>query len=217
MIREIDLAKISDGKLYDIGDMAKLGVDDCSGCHACCCGMGDSITLDPYDVYRLEKGLGKSFETLLSENLELRVADGIILPCLRMDSDEQCTFLNGEGRCSIHPHRPGICRLFPLGRIFENNTHKYFLQIHECHKERQTKIKIKKWLDTPELSSYEAYIDKWHYFIKGISDKAPDMPEEELKAVNMRILQEFFIKPYNAEDSFCTQFEKRLSDMSKNN
>ncbi|WP_026524706.1 YkgJ family cysteine cluster protein [Butyrivibrio sp. MB2005] len=213
MIRDVDLDKISDGKLYDIGDMAKLGVDDCSGCHACCCGMGDSITLDPYDVYRLEKGLGKSFEELLSENLELRVADGIILPCLKMDGDEKCTFLNREGRCSIHPHRPGICRLFPLGRIFEDNTHKYFLQIHECHKERQTKIKIKKWQDTPELSSYEAYIDKWHYFLKEISDKAPEMPEEELKSINMRILQEFFIKPYNVEESFYAQFEERLSGM----
>ena len=84
MIRDIDLKEISDGKLYDLNDMAKLGVDDCSGCHACCCGMGDSITLDPYDVYRLEKGLGKSFEELLASNLELRVADGIILPCLKM-------------------------------------------------------------------------------------------------------------------------------------
>ncbi|WP_029320829.1 YkgJ family cysteine cluster protein [Butyrivibrio sp. AE3004] len=227
MLRDVDLKDISDGKLYDIGDMAKLGVDDCSGCHACCCGMGDSITLDPYDVFRLEKGLGKTFEELLSENLELRVADGIILPCLKMMSGksqnqtgrneersisdkESCTFLNDAGRCSIHPFRPGICRLFPLGRIFENNTHRYFLQVNECHKERQTKIKIKKWIDTPELGRYEAYIDKWHYFIKNISDKAEDMPEVELKAVNMQILQNFFIAPYDINSDFYEQFYGRL-------
>ncbi len=226
MIREIDLDKISDGKLYDIGDMAKLGVDDCSGCHACCCGMGDSITLDPYDVYRLEKGLSKSFEELLSEHLELRVADGIILPCLKMSSDgasvregtitssEQtghCTFLDENGRCSIHSYRPGICRLFPLGRIFENGSHKYFLQVNECLKERQTKIKIKKWIDTQDIGKYEAYIDRWHYFIKSIADRAAEMPEDQLKAVNMGILQKFFIAPYDPATDFYSQFEERLN------
>ncbi len=225
MIREIDLDKISDGKLYDIGDMAKLGVDDCSGCHACCCGMGDSITLDPYDVYRLEKGLSKSFEELLAEHLELRVADGIILPCLKMSTDgaavktsasatnEQeghCTFLDENGRCSIHLYRPGICRLFPLGRIFENDSHKYFLQVNECLKERQTKIKIKKWIDTQDIGRYESYIDRWHYFIKSITDRAAEMPEDQLKAVNMGILQRFFIAPYDANIDFYSQFEERM-------
>ncbi|WP_408070781.1 YkgJ family cysteine cluster protein [Butyrivibrio sp. JL13D10] len=214
MIRDVDLKEISDGKLYDINDMAKLGVDDCSGCHACCCGMGDSITLDPYDVYRLEKGLHKSFEMLLAENLELRVADGVILPCLKMkETSDSCTLLNDEGRCSIHAFRPGICRLFPLGRIFENNTHKYFLQVHECKKQRQTKLKIKKWLDTPELGKYESYIDKWHYFLKGITDKAGELSEEELKTANMKILQTFYVNPYDMETDFYEQFDNRLKNI----
>ena len=118
MKRNIDLDQISDKKIYTANDMAKLGVDDCSGCHACCTGMGDSITLDPYDVYRLEKGLNKGFDELLAENLELRVADGVILPCLKLGEKDACSFLSSEGRCSIHPYRPGICRLFPLGRIY---------------------------------------------------------------------------------------------------
>ncbi|WP_026493430.1 YkgJ family cysteine cluster protein [Butyrivibrio sp. XPD2002] len=214
MLRDIDIKEISDGKLYDINDMAKLGVDDCSGCHACCCGMGDTITLDPYDVYRLEKGLNKSFEELLSGHLELRVADGIILPCLSMKTGaDSCTFLNENGRCSIHAFRPGICRLFPLGRIFDNNSHKYFLQVHECHKERQTKIKLKKWIDTPELGKYENYIDKWHYFLKGVTDKAPQMPAEELKAINMKILQAFFMKAYDTGEDFYEQFEERIESL----
>ena len=211
MIREINLTEISDGKKYSIGDMAKLGVDDCRGCHACCCGMGDTITLDPYDVYRLEKGLSRSFEELLSKHLELRVADGIILPCLRMSKEqaaadkESCTFLNESGRCSIHPFRPSICR-------FENNTHMYFLQVNECRKDRQNKIKIKKWLDTPEIGKYENYIDRWHYKMKSISDKSDEMSQDELKAVNMKILQTFFITDYDTDADFYIQFEERLSD-----
>ncbi|MCR4901807.1 MAG: YkgJ family cysteine cluster protein [Butyrivibrio sp.] len=228
MNRDIDISEISDGKIYDSADMAKLGVDDCSGCHSCCCGMGDSVTLDPYDIYRLEKGLKKSFEELLYKNIELRVVDGIILPCLLMNSEitithnsnkalgsvtekEACTFLDENGRCSIHQYRPQICRLFPLGRIYENGSHKYFLQVNECQKERQTKIKIKKWLDTPDFSKYEAYTDKWHFFIKDLSERASSMPQEQLKAVSMGILKVFFMTDYNTDVDFYEQFNDRLA------
>lgn len=231
MNREIDINEISDGKLYEIGDMVKLGVDDCSGCHACCCGMGDSVVLDPYDVFNLEKCLNLTFEKLQEKYLDLRVVDGVILPCLRMNSDveiqsssaegktievekEACAFLNSVGRCSIHEYRPGFCRLFPLGRIYENDTHKYFLQINECHKERMNKAKIKKWLGVPAVSKYEKYVDKWHYFVKGISDKVPEMSEDQLKAINIALLKTFFMDTYDIQLDFYEQFESRIEEMN---
>ena len=55
MERNVDIDKISDGKRYGANDMVKVGCDDCRGCSACCRGMGDSIVLDPMDLYRLER------------------------------------------------------------------------------------------------------------------------------------------------------------------
>ena len=55
MERNVEIDKISDGKRYGANDLVKVGCDDCRGCSACCHGMGDSIVLDPMDVYRLEK------------------------------------------------------------------------------------------------------------------------------------------------------------------
>ena len=52
MRHRVDLDEISDGKIYQLQDMAKLGCQDCNGCSSCCQGMGNSITLDPYDYYR---------------------------------------------------------------------------------------------------------------------------------------------------------------------
>ena len=52
MRREQTLEEISDGKLYDSNDMVKADCHDCEGCCDCCQGMGDSVLLDPYDVYR---------------------------------------------------------------------------------------------------------------------------------------------------------------------
>ena len=53
MERNVDIDKISDGKRYGANDMVKVGCDDCRGCSACCRGMGDSIVLDPMDLYRV--------------------------------------------------------------------------------------------------------------------------------------------------------------------
>ena len=171
MERMIDLKEISDGRLYTADDMVKADCQDCKGCSACCCGMGSSIILDPYDIYQLEQGLHLSFEELLAGYLELNVAEGIVLPNLRLDGpEEKCRFNNDDGRCSIHEFRPGICRLFPLGRFYEDGSFRYYLQIHECKKTNRSKIKVKKWLQIPNLPAYEAFICHWHYFLQEITD-----------------------------------------------
>ena len=114
------LKDISDGKLYSSNDMVKVGCHDCNGCSACCCDMGESILLDPMDVWRLERNLGQSFEQLLAGAIDLHVEDGLILPNLKMASsrqDQNVSFLNGEGRCSIHAFRPGFAVCFLWGEI----------------------------------------------------------------------------------------------------
>ena len=57
MLRDIDLNEISDGRLYTANDMVKADCMGCQGCASCCQGMGDSIVLDPYDMYRYARGL----------------------------------------------------------------------------------------------------------------------------------------------------------------
>ena len=99
--------------LLSSNDMTKLGCGECSGCSSCCRGMGQSILLDPYDIFQLQIATGQSFAGLMQEKIELCVESGIILPALRMQSEtDACGFLNHEGRCRIHPYRPGLCRLF---------------------------------------------------------------------------------------------------------
>ncbi len=207
MKRNIDISEISDGRFYDVNDMAKLGCADCSGCSACCHGMGSSIVVDPYDFYRLSKKLGKGFEELLAEHLELNVVDGLVLPNLKLTGDnEACTFLNAEGRCSIHDARPGICRLFPLGRVYENNDFKYFLQVDECHKKNRTKVKIAKWVDTPDYERYREFVIDWHYFLNDMEKMASG---EDAKRYVMLILNVFYVKPYDLERDFYEQYYSR--------
>lgn len=213
MERNISMEEVSDGKLYGLNDMVKAGCEDCVGCSACCHGMGSSIVLDPYDIYRLTAQMGQTLESLLAGKIELNVVDGMILPNLSMSgSEEACGFLDENGRCSIHPYRPGICRLFPLGRIYEDRSFQYFLQVHECRRENRTKVKVKKWIDTPEVKRYEEFVCRWHYFLKDVAEvnrKAGDAEQE--KAVNIYVLQTFYMMLYEVERGFYEQFEERIA------
>ena len=214
MKRDIDINEISDGRLYSLNDMVKADCDDCAGCSDCCHGMGESIVLDPMDLYRLTCGTGKNFQELLEQELELNVVDGIILPNLKLSGEnEACQFLNGQGRCSIHTFRPGICRLFSLGRIYENGTVKYFLQVHECSRSSRSKVKVKKWLDIPESKKYEQYILDWHYFLNGLEERMERQQDEEWnKRVNMFLLNLFYLTPYDVKQDFYEQFYQRFQE-----
>ena len=212
MKRNISLEEISDGRLYDENDMVKAGCNDCKGCSACCRGMGDSIILDPHDVYLLTKGLQKSFQELLGGQIELGVVDGVILPHLKMTGEEEkCSFLNKEGRCSIHPYRPGICRLFPLGRYYENGTFRYFLQTKECERTNRTKVKVGKWIDVPQVKQNREFVTVWHYFLNDCEEMFGENEDDTFrKNLNLYILNLFFIRPYDTDSDFYKQFAARM-------
>ena len=202
-------------KLYKAGDMVKADCGGCQGCSECCRGMGDSIKLDPLDVYRLETNLGLTFEDLMNSHIELHVAEGSILPNLRMTgAKEKCTFLNENGRCKVHAFRPGLCRLFPLGRYYEGKGFFYYLQNQECPKKNKTKIKVSKWLDVPDLKNYEDFAAKWHFLLKDIRNLLEEK-EQLTKDLNMYVLNLFYTQPFESGRDFYVQFEERLGQMRK--
>lgn len=219
MKRNVDLKEISDGRLYSSGDMVRADCRDCEGCSECCRGMGSSIILDPMDVWRLQKGIKKGFQALLEEGkIELNMADGMILPNLKMDAErEACPFLDGQGRCSVHDCRPGLCRLFPLGRYYEENGFRYFIQIHECRKQDRGKIKIKKWLGIPNLKAYEHYILEWHGFLNQCEDALETLSEENVRILELYVLRRFYETAYMAadENGFYEEFSARMEEVKE--
>ena len=217
MKRSIDINEVSDGKLYEVNDMVKAGCDGCKNCHACCEDMGGSIVLDPLDIFNMTNKLSVTFEQLLAEHIELGVVDGIILPNIKMNGNsDKCRFLNKEGRCSIHDARPGICRLFPLGRIYEDRSFKYFLQVHECPKENKSKVKIKNWLGIENINAYEKFVNRWHYLLVDLQEKVlKEADEQTSKNVSMYILQNFYMAKYSEEIDIYDQINTRLDTAMK--
>lgn len=204
--------------LHGVQDMARVGVNQCEGCHACCQGMGSSVILDPWDVFQLTARLHRNMEELLQDELELNVADGLILPNLRMvGSEEDCVFLNGEGRCSIHGFRPGLCRAYPLGRQYEGEELRYFLLPEGCRQPERSKVKITRWLDVPDVETYQQYLVDWHSLRRELGQRIRQSTPQEQREWNMSLLQLFYFLPYESgkQEEFYPQFYQRRAQLRK--
>lgn len=215
-------------RLYTAKDMARIGCNDCKGCSYCCQEMGESVVLTPFDICELTQNLGKSFDELMEDKIELYMTDGMALPNLKMTGEKEvCGFLNEEGRCSIHAFRPGLCRLFPLGRNYEIQEieteeglqeikgFQYFIVEDSCPRLNGTKVKIEKWLGIPNLKKNEEFITKWHYFCKDFQERMQELlaagEDEKVKKVNLSMLELFYRKPYEKGKDFYEEFGERMA------
>ena len=239
MYREQSLNEICDGRMYTENDMVRTDTGNCAGCRQVCCkGMERSIVLDPYDVHRLTQSLNTTFDQLLKGPVEINIVDGIMLPNLAMNKDtDACSFLDSSNKCTIHDARPGVCRLFPLGRYWEDDTHyKYIFQKDQCHKENLSKIKVKKWINNPADPGYDQFIKDWHRYIvrirkavydiqsEGYDDKihADDIgadssdiqnkKETQIRTICMYTLKTFYLTPFIDDKDFFGQIGHRISD-----
>ncbi len=206
------LEEIWDGSFYSANDMARLGCGDCAGCSSCCRGMGDSVELDAYDFHRLAKGLSLPPEALLQKVCGLHVKEGLLLPHLQMTGEgEACVLLDTEGRCSVHSARPGFCRLFPLGRYYEEEGFRYFLQKDACEKKNRSKVKIRRWLGEEPIAAYEEWIRTWHYGLLELQFRIHERSDENYtREINLTLLRDLFLTPVKEETDIFEELSARL-------
>jgi Fe-S-cluster containining protein len=82
----------------------------CQVCSACC--YNKTILVSPYEALRLAGNLGLT----TTEFYEKYTEEGSAV--LRIKADAGCIFLTARG-CGVHPDRPLVCRLYPLGQIMD--------------------------------------------------------------------------------------------------
>lgn len=112
------------GSLYQEIDRESLSPDSSFSfhCHAdlpcfnqCC--HTPTIILSPYDLLRLRRALGITSTELLQRYTRQEIDPNANLPLVFVDAyrsgEEGCPFLGAQG-CTVYPHRPAACRLFPL-------------------------------------------------------------------------------------------------------
>lgn len=207
-------------KLFDANDMARIDVHDCKGCSKCCHNMGQSIVLNPWDIYQICENTGLTFYELLAGPLELHEENGLLFVNIKLQpqnavnlqSGYRCPYLNEQERCSIHDFRPGVCRLFPLGRQYldDGNQIKYFILLDVCDAAK-SKIKISKYLQIPNYPMYEKFLIEYNklqrkglIFVNENRDRAAEY--------NKRYLELLFCEEY---DSFYDEVFERMNILSK--
>ncbi len=79
----------------------------CRACSRCC--PHKIIQVNPYEIARLARRLGLSTGAFRDRFTERGGAH------LKRTDDDVCVFLTDDG-CGVHPDRPLVCRLYPLGR-----------------------------------------------------------------------------------------------------
>ena len=104
--------------------------------------------------------------------------------------------------------------MFPLGRYYEDTGFRYFLQVHECQRKDRSKIKVRKWLDIPDLRKYEAYIFEWHSFLKLCERESEGLDGDSLKILQMYLLRTFYQMPWSGDD-FYEEFYARLAQVKE--
>ena len=206
------LDEISDGKLYDVNDIVKADTYGCDGCSDCCHDVGDLVVLTPFDIYEITNYLGVEFDELLEDKIKLQQNNKILLPYLKMqDETKKCSFLNKESRCIIHSKRPNICRLFPLGRVYQEDDFKYFLQVGNCPKEDLGDIKVENWIGIKNYNENKRFILEWYRLIKALTFRLKFIRDEkEIDEINKVLLDNFYRINIKEDSNFYSVFFESL-------
>jgi Fe-S-cluster containining protein len=105
----------SDAVALEPSDLIQLACGT-AGCSSNCCTNGPHIILNPYEIALICGAARISYEDLL-DIVETDRVNGF--PLVMLPRDPACHFWTEKG-CRIYEARPLACRLFPLGRVFEN-------------------------------------------------------------------------------------------------
>jgi Fe-S-cluster containining protein len=137
-----------------------------AGCSSTCCKAAAPIVLNPYEVARICKATGMSYEDLL-DVLDTDRAKGF--PLVMLPRDPACHFWTATG-CRIYEARPLACRLFPLGRVFESNrSHIVLPEVNRCSGLVPTPAKtVAAYLQEQGTSLFIEMADCWIEFVSGI-------------------------------------------------
>jgi Fe-S-cluster containining protein len=126
----------------------------CSG-ENCCGKIGGNGLVDPPFVSRYDERSIKAFlKSHKKECPEFVVAKGNYTT-VSLDKDGACVFLDREsGRCSIYPHHPIDCKLFPLDIVLKGEKPFWiFYQYRLCNFARLNPFEsIQKMMEHAELN-----------------------------------------------------------------
>jgi len=137
---------------------------ECGRCSHCC--ADKKIQVNPYEVARL----AENFKISTTEFLLSYTADGVYLAAT---SNGRCVFLEEKG-CSVHPDRPLVCRLYPLGRHISADGNETFIfsSLHpQCRGNQSITQTIEEYIAGQGVHNYLKASEIYRAFLKKLVEE----------------------------------------------
>jgi len=146
------------------------------GCTSNCCTKSAPIILNPYEIALICRESRISYEDLL-DIVETDRAKGF--PLVMLPRDPSCYFWTGRG-CRIYGARPLACRLFPLGRVFDNGrSHIVLPELNVCSglAPAPSANTVADYLRAQDTFALVQMADRWIEFVNDVELlQLPDKP-----------------------------------------
>jgi len=200
-------------------------------CFNQCC-RTPTIILSPYDLLRLKQGLGITSTALRERYTRQEIEPNSNLPLVFVDTcrspEEGCPFLGAEG-CTVYPHRPAACRLFPLtmgSRLTADSVedHYFCRRLDYCRGfNGEVEWTVASWMANQGFGEYDQGRREWlEIFLKaGLTERlAVDALVQDLFATLAYDLDRFrrlvfdpvFLEAYDAYDQKAETVEDLRTD-----
>jgi uncharacterized protein len=155
----------------------------CGRCIGCC--SNKKIQLNPYEIARMANHLAISTTDFITQYTVRGTA-------LKNREDNTCIFLETKA-CSIHPDRPLVCRLYPLGRHIRHPWVESFSQFDPepgCKGTFNQGGTIETYLEVQGAFAFiraaDLYLDLLCFLLETLNDKpfSPDQSGTVLETVH---------------------------------
>lgn len=209
--REKEYFRMMNENKLEMNDTFEFG---CSQCGDCCRNRED-ILLSPADLFHIAGYLEMSISDLVKKYCEVYEGSNSHLPMVRAlpkIHNRVCPFLR-KGKCSIHPVKPTVCGLFPLGRAMNQKGEiTYFLQDSSCVNCTKNKVTVSDWLREFHIDESEECFRIWHeILIPGTKLFGKLKKDESIFRLMSYWFFKFFYLEYELDEEFIPQFtEKKL-------
>lgn len=138
-------------------------------CFTECCGKLE-LLLTPYDVLRLRRRLGLTFDEFLERHAVVRwkTVHGFpeIMLKMELEGEKRCPFVTPDG-CTVYEDRPGACRIYPLGRAaskhpMDGSLREFYFTVREDHCkgfEQDREWTVQEWIADQGIEEYNQFND----------------------------------------------------------
>jgi hypothetical protein len=148
----------------------------CQKCSVCC--SNRTIKLEPYELLRISRNLGITTKEFLKTYVEDKS------PILCNKPNGECIFLASNG-CGIHSHRPLVCRLYPLGLIWDSEGKERFSSMPphpDCLGFYSDEGTVEAYLESQGVELYFYFEKKYSPIYQKIAAKFLSFRKQTLKA-----------------------------------